>query len=136
MVIAVCVSNDYGMMFNHRRQSADRMVQKRLLEHTDHSILWMSHYSAGQFNTVQPNMRIDDNGLQLAGKNDICFLEEPVFPDGIPQCDQLILYFWNRDYPADTWFPREQLNRWKLKSTCEFKGTSHDVITEKIYEKK
>ena len=34
MKIIVCVDNQNGMMFNHRRQSQDRVLRKRILELT------------------------------------------------------------------------------------------------------
>ena len=34
MKIIVCVDNQNGMMFNHRRQSQDRVLRKRIMELT------------------------------------------------------------------------------------------------------
>ena len=41
MKIIVCVDNQNGMMFNHRRQSQDRVLRKRILELTGGEKLWM-----------------------------------------------------------------------------------------------
>ena len=49
MKIIVCVDNQNGMMFNHRRQSQDRVLRKRILELTGGEKLWMNAYSMGQF---------------------------------------------------------------------------------------
>ena len=54
MKIIVCVDNQNGMMFNHRRQSQDRVLRKRILELTGGKKLWMNAYSQKQF--LQGNM--------------------------------------------------------------------------------
>ena len=49
MKIIVCVDNQNGMMFNHRRQSQDRVLRKRIMELTGGKKLWMNAYSQKQF---------------------------------------------------------------------------------------
>ena len=56
MKIIVCVDNQNGMMFNHRRQSQDRVLRKRILELTGGEKLWMNAYSQKQFLQVSGNM--------------------------------------------------------------------------------
>lgn len=55
MKIIVCVDNQNGMMFNHRRQSQDRVLKKRILELTGGKKLWMNAYSQKQFLQVNGN---------------------------------------------------------------------------------
>ena len=133
MVIALCVDDQYGLLFNGRRQSRDRVLLDRLLE-TDKTI-WMNSYSAKMFSQLPGNVSVQDNFMQAAGPEDICFVENVPITDLPENCDQLILYHWNRKYPADLYFPAEELKKWKLVSTYDFPGNSHDKITEKIYEK-
>ena len=134
MIIVICVDDQYGMRFYGRRQSRDRALLERLVD-TGKNIC-MNSCSAKLFSQLSANVSVQDNFLQTAGPEDICFVEElPV--DGLPEnCDQLILYHWNRRYPADMYFPAEELKKWKLIRTCDFPGNSHDKITENIYEKK
>lgn len=49
MVLIVCVDDHNGMMFNHRRQSQDRVLRADILELTDGKKLWMNAYSEKQF---------------------------------------------------------------------------------------
>ena len=49
MVLIICLDDDNGMMFNHRRQSQDRELRKHLMTLTSGKKLWMNHYSAKQF---------------------------------------------------------------------------------------
>ena len=53
MIIISCVDDDMGMMFNHRRQSQDRVLRERVLEATKGKKLWMNHYSAKQFSEIK-----------------------------------------------------------------------------------
>ena len=49
MIIIASVDDNMGMMFNHRRQSQDRVLREHILEATKDGKLWMNHYSAKQF---------------------------------------------------------------------------------------
>lgn len=49
MILIVCVDDHNGMMFNHRRQSQDRILRGDILELTEGKILWMDAYSKKQF---------------------------------------------------------------------------------------
>ena len=46
--------------------------------------------------------------------------------------ESLVLYRWNRRYPADVYFDLD-LSQWRLVSRREFSGTSHDTITKEVY---
>lgn len=136
MIIALCVDDRYGMLFNRRRQSKDRLLRERLLERARGRKLWMNAYSAKQFSPLPENACVREDYLQAAGPEDLCFVEAADCTESLQQCRQLILYCWNRRYPADVYFPAEELDRWMLVGTEDFEGSSHDQITEKIYEKK
>ena len=47
---------------------------------------------------------------------------------------QLIVYKWNRKYPADFRLDLD-LSQWNLKEQIEFVGNSHEKITREIYVK-
>ena len=49
MILIAAADDSYGMMFNHRRQSQDRVLRQRMLELTAGHTLWMNAYSAKQF---------------------------------------------------------------------------------------
>ena len=45
-MIVICVIDDHGgMLFNHRRQSQDRILRARILQRTKGKKLWMNAYS-------------------------------------------------------------------------------------------
>ena len=51
MIVMVCVDNRNGMMFNHRRQSQDRGLRRRMCEiaGNDDGKFWMNAYSRKMF---------------------------------------------------------------------------------------
>ena len=73
--------------------------------------------------------------LKKAGKEDFCFVEGKLPPEYEKNITQIILYRWNRKYPADIYFQID-LNRWKMTGSWDFTGSSHEKITKEIYEKK
>ncbi len=128
MIIAVCVDNAFGMTFMGRRQSKDAAVRKRLMECAG-GRLRMSDYSARQFEEA---VRSGSDYLTGAGTGDWCFVEKPADLNGVRGIEQLVLFHWNRDYPADAHF--QFPGQWKLVSSEEFPGTSHDTITMEVYQ--
>ena len=76
MILIVCVDDDNGMMFNHRRQIQDRVLRERVLGMTAGSRLWMNHYTEKQFATENaPQINVDDGFLNEAAPGDYCFVE-------------------------------------------------------------
>ena len=65
---------------------------------------------------------------------DACFVEDGDFPQEQPSA--ILLYRWNRRYPADRYFPFDPLTAgYRLVSSEEFEGFSHERITADYYEK-
>ena len=64
------------------------------------------------------------------------FVEDRHPGDWVQQADKVVIYRWNRHYPADRWFDID-LNTmgFRLEETLEFAGTSHRVITREVYVK-
>ena len=135
MILAVCVDDKLGMLFNKRRQSKDRELRKDLLSLTD-QVLWVNEYTAKQFTEDEKMwLNIREDYLDEIGEDDICFVENLPLAEYEKRTTKLIIYHWNRIYPSDTPFPFN-LSRWELESEYEFKGYSHDKITRRIYNPK
>ena len=119
MIAIVCIDDKGGMLFNHRRQSQDRMLRADLLREAARRPVWMNAYSARQFGAPAENLRVvEDRDLSpLAGK-----------------LEGLILYRWNRTYPADLYFTLS-LEGWTLERREEFAGSSHEKITKEVYKR-
>lgn len=137
MVLAVCVDDNMGMLFNNRRQSQDREVRRQLLEEAGEHTLWMNAYSGKQFADAGANVRIDEDFLSKAQPGDWCFMER--FPEEggkafFENIEQILLFRWNRSYPADVYFDFSP-EKWKLAERQDFKGYSHETITKEVYVK-
>lgn len=135
MNIIVCIDDEYGMLFNHRRQSRDKLLRERILMLTKGTKLWMNLYSAKQFEEeCAENMFADEDFLHNAGSGDYCFVETEDITKYILKIEKIVLYRWNRRYPSDFKFSLD-LSDWTMESTFEFAGSSHEKITEEIYRK-
>ena len=135
MQLIVCLDDRDGMLFNRRRQSKDKAVCADILELTAGSKLWMNSYSAGQFDPEEKNIIADEVFLEKAGEQDYCFAENADISAYADKVGRVIVYRWNREYPADVRFPTEMFCcRWRLESRDDFTGNSHECITREIYE--
>ncbi|MFR2604091.1 MAG: ribonuclease Z [Waltera sp.] len=135
MQVIVCVDDDMGMLFNHRRQSRDRVLIQRILEIAKGKRIFMNTYSAELFEGNE-NICIDDDFLKNAGDGDICFVENVALSGYIEKIDKIIVYKWNRRYPADFYMDIPLIkNGWQSVENYDFKGYSHEKITEEVYER-
>lgn len=135
MIIIACVDDNMGMMFNHRRQSQDKVLRERILQKTLNATLWMNHYSAKQFGE-NARVNIDDSFLTEAAPGDVCFVEDTPAAPHEQWIEKVVLYKWNRTYPADMHFDIPLAEHgWHLVSTEDFVGSSHEKITEEVYMK-
>lgn len=129
MILAVCVDNAFGMAFHKRRQSKDAALRERLMTLCG-GRLRMSAYSAKQFDTA---VYSGDDYLSGAESGDWCFVENGDYDGFADRIEQIVLFRWNRDYPADLHF--QFPGKWQLISTEDFPGTSHEKITQEVYRK-
>ena len=133
MIIIICVDKKYGMLFNQRRQSQDRILRSRILELTNHSRLWMNAYSAKQFKDGLPShVTVSEDYLTSAGPSEFCFVELEDLSLYENKVDGIILYHWNREYPADRYFTFD-MTQFMLQTIVDFPGSSHETITEEVY---
>ena len=122
-----------GMMFNNRRQSQDRYLREYLLEKFANNRIWISEYTAKQFEQPLPNNIVVDNELlDKAEQEDICFIEGLYLNNYEKKINQLILFKWNRIYPSDMKLDID-LNKWRLIESEEFAGYSHEKVTKEVW---
>ena len=134
MKIIVCLDDDYGMLFNDRRQSMDSALRERIAQITKGSVLLMNSYSARQFSDFPGNMVVDECFLDKAEGNGYYFVENTDITPYAPKISTLIIYRWNRNYPQDVSFPVSLLcDKQNLVSVYNFEGHSHNCITEEVY---
>lgn len=129
----LCIDDNNGMLFNGRRQSQDKILRGYVLNMISKNRLWMNSYTKKQFSD-DDRIIVDENFLENIHDTDYCFIENTdIFPY-LKNVQELILFKWNRAYPADTFFTIN-MDEWTLIETEEFTGSSHERITKEIYHR-
>ena len=135
MKLFVCLDEFGGMTFNKRRQSSDRMIRSDMLKITENSKLLVNSYTAKQFTEEENSkIQIDENCLEHAREDDFVFIENVNVVDYVSNIEEIIVYRWQRKYPADFFFDID-LADWKLCMEEEIKGYSHECILKEVYRK-
>lgn len=131
MNVFICVDENLGIGFNNRRQSRDAEVVLKILEMSNGCKLYVNEYSSKLFKNYS-NILVDNDYLNKAREGDCCFVELNSLGDYNDKIDTVILFKWNKIYPADMKLEIDFSDR-KLEKVFEFKGTSHDKITCEVW---
>jgi len=123
MKVIICVDQDNGILFNHRRVSRDRRVIEQI--EAENEEIWMSPYSKKMFENDEGAKISED----LADKP-IVFLEEDIPKDWV--IDELILYRFYELYPSDIKLTFD-LKKMDLKNVTTLEGYSHPRIDKEEY---
>lgn len=135
MTVAVCVDENNGMMFGGRRQSRDRiLIEEFMRAYADRSV-YIGEYSRTLF-ADHPQVTVTLEPMKDCPDGGVCFVENMPLAPYLNQIETLVVYHWNRRYPADLYFDIQPLNEgFSLISTAEFEGSSHQNITKEVYRK-
>lgn len=135
MNIIVCIDDAGGMLFAGRRQSKDKILRQQARELAQGRMLWMNSYTARQFADDGCEVVVDDAFLDNAPGDAWCFVENSQLLPYLEKIEKVAIYRWNRLYPSDVRFDLEELSAgWQQISSREFQGSSHDRITEEVYQ--
>ncbi len=127
MTLYVCLDDRNGMLFNRRRQSRDAAVLEDIRSSIP-ALLTIDPFSeklireAGIPYVLAENLREDAH----------FFLENRSAAEILPLAFKVVIYRWNKHYPADFRWDGD-LSGFTLESTAEFPGRSHDIITKEVY---
>ncbi|WP_298030076.1 ribonuclease Z [uncultured Dysosmobacter sp.] len=135
MIVAVCIGEDGGMLFNRRRVSRDRAQRADLLALCGGKALRMNDYSAALFRDAADQIIVDKAFLETAGPGDVCFVEDRPLSPWMAEIEAVVLYRWNRAYPADVRLDLD-LSAFERVRQTEFPGSSHERVTREIYRGK
>lgn len=135
MIVFLCADKKNGMAFHQRRQSLDRAVRADILTMAAGKPIWMTPYSARQFSEPEAVLRVSEEPLREAGKSALCFAEFPPLAHSLERIEALVLYRWDRVYPADQWLDLDLHSGFRLVSSCDFSGHSHEKITKEVYQR-
>ena len=131
MNVIICLDQNNGMLFNNRRQSRDRIVRKNILEYINGAKLYMDEYSFKQFSEDKADYIVVCDNFSNVEESDFCFVEKQHI--NTEQINKLIVYRWDKIYPADVSFGMNEI-KLNLTETLEFQGYSHEKIVREIYE--
>lgn len=128
MKLIVCLDDKNGMMFNKRRQSRDKILIENMLELCKGETLYTNEYSSTLFSEHSVVICEDFENIE----NGFVFAENFMIDE--EQIQEIIIYKWNRVYPADTFFTIS-LDGWHLAEVTRFIGSSHEKITREAYRR-
>ena len=134
MKLYVCLDDRNGMLFNRRRQSRDKAVLEDIRTQVPGDL------------TIDPfsEKMIRDAGIPCVllpedaePEQDAYFFLENRDPAAlVAQADCVVLYRWNRHYPADVHWQIDLTGEgFSLSERTEFPGSSHETITKEVYVK-
>ena len=133
MKLIVCIDLENGMLFNNRRQSKDKILIEHIYKLIGNKKIWISDFSRDLFEEDKYNL-FEIECFEKIKENDYVFIENispKILEDRI---NEIIIFNWNRKYPADLYFDIS-LENWKLEYEIEIEGFSHEKITQKIYKR-
>lgn len=128
MTFVFCVDERMGMSFSGKRQSRDR----RLTRDITGERIYIFPYSKALFEGVE-NVVVIDGTLPREDGGVVFF--ENVKPDTLDLAERVVIYNWNRHYPADLFFDFD-LSEFELEEENTFEGSSHPEIIRRTYKRK
>ena len=136
MRLVICVEDRGGMAFNKRRVSRDKLMISDFAEYAGDSAVFIEPYSEELFSEVSLNIILSENPSKFAENCDFVFIERQSPRIFAEAASEIVIYKWNRRYPFDVAmdFSPESLG-FKLESTLDFEGNSHDKITREVYKR-
>ena len=143
MTLIMCVDPNNGYLFNERRQSRDQAVLRRILS-MPFRVLKMEYRSYNMLDSYAHICRQKPRakrmtmhpGAMLMSAEDAYFNEFQDPSDMLQAASRVILFRWDKTYPADRHLPDLKASPdWRLVSVETFKGFSHEEIQEETYEK-
>lgn len=136
MTLICCVDDNMGMTFNKRRQSRDIEVTNAVINLAKNGKLFINPYSKKLFEEAGFIDFIIQDDSSLDFPDNSYFFNETAAPSVFEKAaDEIILFRWNRAYPGDIQFDINLNSGWKLISSKEFAGKSHEKITMEVYKR-
>lgn len=128
MKIILCLDDNNGMLFNNRRQSRDSVVVEDILNSINGEKLNVFSFSSALFSSFRDKI----NEIETVDRIGTYFVENVDVTPFIGDIEELIVYRWNRVYPAD-FICGIDFSSFTIKSQVELVGNSHDKITKVVY---
>ena len=113
MILISCIDDRGGLLFHGRRLSRDRVLCQ---------------------DGLSSSILTSEDFLAQAAPGEFCFLEDRPIRPFLDRVESMVLYHWNRRYPADLFLDLDPAALgWSLLGREEFPGSSHKKITKEVY---
>ena len=140
MTLIITVDECFGIVFGGRRQSRDRELTRDAVRLACGRRIIAKEYSRLLFKEAGEDTNdviFEDEPTRVAERDDVVLLELCVTEDDLSRADELVVYNWNRRYPATSKLDTALINRYFIPvRTVEFKGNSHEKLTRVEYIRK
>lgn len=138
MILIACIDDRGGLLFHGRRLSRDRVLCQDVLQTCAGAPLRMAPVSRALFSALPDGLPgsvlASEDFLAQAAPGEFCFLEDRPVRPFLDRVEALVLYRWNRRYPADLFLDLDPDSLgWTLCGRAEFPGSSHKKITKEVY---
>ncbi len=151
MKLILCTDERLGYSFNHRRQSSDLEMRRDMVRrlgsaadniyvniYTERSLLRDGFFSEEE--AIRRRKAPAKSGrkfLEKAIRNDgWAFVENVDLKGCWHSIDEILLYIWDKRYPAEYELPAGMLESFIMVGQTQFSGHSHEVIRLEHYMRK
>lgn len=132
MTCYVCLDDKNGMRFNHRRQSRDALLLADMQQAVP-KLLHADAVSGPLLTEAGIPWELAPEDLRLLPEDAHFFLEARPAGEALV-FDRIVIYRWNRHYPADTFWNLDLTAAgYRLTEATDFSGSSHETITKEVY---
>ena len=133
VTVYFCLDDRNGLSFNNRRQSRDGAVLEDIRSRVPGELL-IDPMSTKLIQEAEIPFCIALPDLEEALPGVHYFAEARQPGDWLRFAEEVVLYRWNRHYPADRWFDIDLIAMgFLLADTADFPGTSHEKITREVF---
>ena len=130
MKIIICLDDNNGMLFNNRRQSRDSIVLEDIFKDLAGAPLNIFPFSQKLFASFNDKTTV----CSSLSENNVYFIEDIDIKPYEAQIKEIVVYKWNRVYPAD-FYCEIDFSAFNVADQAELQGSSHEKITKIIYSR-
>ncbi len=133
MNVIICLDDNNGMLFNNRRQSRDKILIDDIFRDLRGEKLFITPFSEKLMADYSDSISVCED-ISVIGEDQWFFCENIDLTPFYNSIEKIVVYKWNRVYPADFSCTLD-FSAFTLLGEFEFKGNSHPVINKKIFVK-
>lgn len=133
MNVIICLDDNKGMLFNNRRQSRDKALLADIFRDLKGEKLFVTPFSEKLMADYSDSISVCEDA-SVIGAGQWFFCENIDLTPFCNNIEKIIVYKWNRVYPADFSCTLD-FSAFTLVGEFVFEGNSHPVINKQIFVK-